>query len=157
MRISFDLDGTLFVSDPKRAGPPLFNFVERGKVALLRGESRELITALAERGWEIWFYTNSMRSRTSLLAWAMRLGMPVAEAINQQVHENRCAEMGHAPVQSAAKMPQWFGIDLHVDDSPEVARQISDCGGRVCLIAEDDPDWAEKVLFCADEITSRNI
>ena len=150
MRISFDLDGTLFVSDPQQAEPGMLNFVEREKVARLRKGTRELMTVLAEQGWEIWFYTNSLRPRTSLLAWASRLGMPVSGVVNQQIHENRCAEMGLAPVQVPAKMPRWFGIDLHVDDSPEVAQQISGCGGRVCLISESDLDWAEKVLSCAD-------
>ena len=157
MRISFDLDGTLFVADPQQAEPGMLNFVEREKVARLRKGTRELMTVLAEQGWEIWFYTNSLRSRTSLLAWASRLGMPVSGVVNQQIHENRCAEMGLAPVQAAAKMPQWFGIDLHVDDSPEVAQQISVCGGIVCLIAESDPDWTEKVLACADAIPQKSL
>jgi len=108
------------------------------------------MAALAERGWEIWFYTNSLRSRTSLQVWACHLGMPVTNVVNQQLHENRCAEMGFLPIQVPAKMPGWFGIDLHVDDSPEIARQIAGCGGNVCLIAEGDPEWAEKVLACAD-------
>jgi len=152
VRISFDLDGTLFVSDPQQVEPDMLNFVERERVARLRKGTRELMAALAEQGWEIWFYTNSLRSRTSLWAWASRIGLPVTDVVNQQIHENRCAEMGLAPVQVSAKMPQWFGIDLHVDDSPEVAQRVSGCGGRVCLISESDPDWAGKVLACADAV-----
>ena len=83
--------------------------------------------------------------------------MPVTDVVNQQIHENRCAEMGVLPVQASAKMPQWFGIDLHVDDSPEIAQQISACGGSVCLIAESDPDWTEKVLACADAMLRKDL
>ncbi len=155
MRISFDLDGTIFVSDPLESGSSISDSVGRDKGAALRGGTRELMAALAERGWEIWFYTNSLRSRSSLLDLAGRLNMPVRDPshiVNQQIHENRCAEMGFAPVQVPAKMPRWFGINLHVDDCPELARQISEDGCAVCLIAKDDSDWVAKVLASADAL-----
>lgn len=155
MRISFDLDGTLFVSLPEQADLPAYNFVERGKVSLLRKESRKLIKTLVERGWEICFYTNSLRARSSLHAWAMRVGIPLTEIINQQIHENKCAESGLIPAQVAAKMPAWFGIDLHVDDSPGIAGAAEEYGFEVCLIEEADSRWAEKVLSHAHSVAER--
>ncbi len=150
MKISFDLDGTLFVSDPGLAGPPIYNYVEPRKVLRLRDGVPALLRELSERGWEIWFYTNALYSRSSLLAWAHRAGLPVAGVINQQIHENACAERGVLPLEVAAKMPPWFGIDLHVDDSEQIAAAGGAAGFCVCLIARDDPDWAVKVRACAD-------
>jgi FMN phosphatase YigB (HAD superfamily) len=151
MRISFDLDGTLFVSDPSRALPDFLNYVEPYKVARVRRGTPELLRSLAERGWEIVFYTNSLRSRISLLAWARRLNFPVMDVINQQLHENACAERGVLPGQVAAKMPPWFGIGLHVDDSEDLAKAGKEFGFAVCVIDPDDAEWCAKVLARADE------
>jgi len=155
MRISFELDGTLFVSDQNQAEPAMLNFVEREKVSLLRKGTKILTTALAERGWEIWFYTNSLRSRTSLWAWAFRLGLSVTDVINQQIHEEKCAELGLIAVEAPEKMPPWFEIDLHVDDSEALAEAGRNSGFEVCLIEDGDSDWVEKVLAHADAIVAR--
>ncbi len=155
MRISFDLDGTLFVSNQKDAGPAMFNFVQRGKVAMLRKDARLLMAALKERGWEICIYTNSLRSRQSLIVWAGRLGISLQDVINQQIHENKCNDLGVLPAQVPLKMPTWFQIDLHVDDSEIIAREGRENGFEVPLIKEDDPEWVDKVLTRADEIASQ--
>ena len=155
MRISFDLDGTLFVSNINYAGPAMLNFVQRDNVAMLRKDTRLLMTALMERGWEICFYTNSLRSRKSLIVWAVRLGISLHDVINQQVHENKCNELGVIPAQVPSKMPSWFQIDLHVDDSEIIAREGQDNGFEVLLIKEDDPEWVDKVLARADAIAAQ--
>jgi len=155
MRISFELDGTLFVSDQDQAEPAMLNFVEREKVSLLRKGTKLLITTLANRGWEIWIYTNSLRSRTSLWTWAHHLGLPVKDVINQQIHENKCAELGQILMQVPSKMPPWFEIDLHVDDSEAIAETSRNHGFEVCLIKEDDPKWVDKVLAHADSVAAR--
>ena len=152
MKISFDLDATLFVSDPALAGPEMYNYVEPYKVDRLRAGAPELLRRLGEEGWEIWIYTNSLRPRKALLVWSMHLGMPVKDVINQQIHENACAERGVLPVEVAPKMPHWFGIDLHVDNSEQIAAAGRAGGFEVCCIASDDPEWAAKVRACAEEV-----
>ena len=153
MRISFDLDGTIFTSSLEHAEGAMFSYLERGKVCPLRAGTRALFQALSERGWEIWFYTNSWRSRTSLGGWAINSGLHVREVVNQQIHENKCEEMGFSPTEVPEKMPEWFGIDLHVDDSSEITEQAISRGVHAILIAEGDLDWVDKVLLCADSFS----
>ena len=146
MKISFDLDGTLFVRSESAADPDEPPFVQREKEFSLRDGTRRLLLALADQGCEIWLYTNSYRSRSLLLRWFRDLGFPITGVVNQQIHEQKCEELGLLPKEIPMKMPQWFGFDLHVDDSMEILKGLSAYGFPVCRIDEDDSHWAEKVL-----------
>lgn len=154
MRISFDLDGTLFVSDPALAGPLMFNYVEPYKACLVREGAPALLRELGESGWDVWIYTNALYSRKSLLAWAHRLGLPVTEVVNQQIHENVCAGHGVLPIEVALKMPHWFGIDLHVDDSETLAAASASAGFHICHVATAAPDWLDIVKKRADQVAA---
>ena len=58
MKISFDLDGTLFVRSQSAADPDEPPFVQREKLFSLRHSVRGLLQMLADQGNEIWLYTN---------------------------------------------------------------------------------------------------
>ena len=151
MRISFDLDGTLFVrelpsplADPKEGA-----VIEGEKVSGLRIGTRNLLNTLASAGWEIWIYTSSYRGKSDILNLFARLDLPISGVINRQIHENMCAVLGTDPLSVSVKMPPWFGIDLHVDDSPAIAEEGRTHGFKVCLVGTSDPCWGEHVLSSA--------
>lgn len=61
MRISFDLDGVLFVPPDKYETEPVPKLLHRRLFPeRLRKETPELIHTLQERGYEIWIYTSSI-------------------------------------------------------------------------------------------------
>ena len=64
MRISFDLDDTLFVAeeDGFALEPPLRFPLNKVFQERLRKGTPELMRRLREAGWEIWVYTTSFRS-----------------------------------------------------------------------------------------------
>jgi len=141
--ISFDLDGTLLCDgsphlvDPL-ASPLLGPFgcredrLRLGALPLLRG--------LASEGIELWIYTQSLRGKSEVTDWFISLGIPLSGYVNLALHEKACEErgiLGRRPLKS----PHWFGIDVHVDDDAEVARELEGSGCRVLVVAEDERDF----------------
>ena len=151
MRISFDLDGTLFVRElpSPPADPKEGSICEGEKVAGLRIGTRNLLNTLALAGWDIWIYTSSYRGKSDILNLFSQLVLPLSGVINRQIHEGMCVELGTDPLSVPNKMPPWFGIDLHVDDSPAVAEEGRTHGFRVCLVGASDPCWVDHVLSSA--------
>ncbi len=148
MRISFDLDDTLICYQPGTPCEPRPAWYWRLLVPRepLRAGARELLQTLCARGWELWVYTTSHRSRGSVRRWLRAHGVRVAGVINQDVHDRRLREATGRP----SKNPRAFGIDLHVDDSDGVRVEGERHDFRVVVVAPGDGDWAEKVLAAAD-------
>jgi len=146
MRVSFDLDDTLIfksVEGPTDASlPPLQRSYSEER---LRAGTLEVMQALAERGHEIWVYTNSFRGKTELLNWFAECGLPVANVVNQQIHDIKRTELGTESL-SPAKCPPWFGIDVHIDDSLEIEADARLYGFEVIRIAPEDADWVATIL-----------
>src|SRR5258708_3587979 len=107
MRISFDLDDTLIfktVEGPVDDSlPPLQRSYLEEK---LRAGTRELMLALAQRGHEIWIYSNSYRGKSELLRWFQACGLPVTDIVNQQMHEMKRSELG-PQISGPIKFPPW--------------------------------------------------
>lgn len=87
MRISFDLDDTLILKSVEgpceEALPPR----RRGEAIeeRLRQGTRELLSALHDKGWEILIYSNSYRGKTELTSWFSSQSMkPGRIAISQR-------------------------------------------------------------------------
>ena len=150
--ISFDLDGVLFTAhhesnrDVEGAIPYVSN---QGAILPVRPGTTEMMSSLLAPGWEVAFYTASFRSRSSLLEWSTRQGWPVSLVINRQLHEQKCADLGLSPAMVDRKIPCWFGIDLHVDDSMEIVAQIRRAGGHAHWVDPADPEWTTGVLAAA--------
>jgi hypothetical protein len=152
MRVSFDLDDTLIfktVEGPTDESlPPLQRSYQEER---LRAGTREVMLALAERGHELWIYTNSFRGKTELLNWFAECWLPVTNIVNQQMHDMKRSELGPDTL-SPAKCPPWFGIDVHIDDSLEIEADARLYGFKVIRIAPDDADWVASVLAAVDAL-----
>lgn len=152
MRISIDLDDTLIfktVTGPvDESLPPLKRSYMEEK---LRAGTRELIQALAQRGHEIWIYSNSYRGKTELLRWFQECGLPVTDVVNQQLHEQKRAEFG-PQISGPIKFPPWFGIDVHIDDSIEIETDGRQYGFKVIRVDPNDTDWVATVLAALDAL-----
>lgn len=155
MRISFDLDDTLIcygAGVPAEPVPSWFRRILAPSEPLRRG-ARDLMRQLQSRGWELWVYTTSHRSPRSIRRWLRSYGIRVADAINQDIHNEylRRGPNDYPP----SKNPKAFGIDLHVDDSEGVRIEGEKHGFRVVVVTPEDGAWAEKVLAAADEAERR--
>jgi len=152
MRISFDLDDTLIfktVEGPVDDSlPPLQRSYLEEK---LRAGTRELMLALAQRGHEIWIYSNSYRGKSELLRWFQACGLPVTDIVNQQMHEMKRSELG-PQISGPIKFPPWFGIDVHIDDSVEIEADGRQYGFKVIRVDPNDVDWVAAVLAALEAI-----
>jgi hypothetical protein len=147
LRISFDLDDTLICYGEGVPCEPRLSWFLRmvvGDEPLRRGAVR-VMTALRDRGHEVWIYTTSGRSGRSVRWWLRAHGVRVDGVVNEEVHA-RCFGRGSSPT----KRPHAFGIDLHVDDSQGVAMEGERYGFRVCVVERSTEDWVERVLAAVD-------
>jgi len=137
MRISFDLDETLISQNIDwEVEPDLAGF--RGEKERLRKGTVELFKWIREQNHEIWIYTNSYRGWMDLGSWFQDCGISVDGVINQIVHDRKREEQNQKC--QLEKNPEWFGIDLHFDDSDELAEQE-----RICKIDPLDSSWTDRV------------
>lgn len=155
MRISFDLDDTLICYHDGVPREPRLPWWWRSLTSEepLRLGTRELLTALRSRGWEVWIYTTSYRSPQTVRWWLWCHGIRVGRVINQDVHDRhlRRTPRDYPPT----KHPRAFGIDLHVDDSEGVREEGLVHGFRVVVVSPGDPDWAARVSRVAAEYEPR--
>ncbi len=151
MRVSFDLDDTLFVSpniyetEPAPRFPYNRLFPDR-----LRKGTPELIHALQARGDEVWIYTSSYRTETYLKALFRAYGVKFDQIVNAQRHQ---AEVQRNRKEALPqKMPGFYHISLHIDDEKAVHENGRRYGFRTFRVFEPDGQWVEKVLKEADRI-----
>ena len=145
MRISFDLDGVLFVNpkefetEPELPAPLNQLYPER-----LREGTVQLIRTLQAQTFEVWVYTSSYRSELYIRALFWHYGIKFTKIINGEIHDRLVQSMRAARLPS--KMPANYQISLHIDDEDMVVENGRVYGFRVLQIKEPDPQWTEKVL-----------
>ena len=145
MKISFDLDDTLFVSPDKfkTEKPPCFPlsliFKER-----LRLGTRELFGYLWENNIDVWIYTTSFRSESYIRGLFRCYGIKVGRIINGAVHAREV--QGDRREAMPSKYPAKYRIDLHIDDDPSVAQNGRIYGFKVFLVGGQDDAWTEKII-----------
>jgi phosphoserine phosphatase len=137
MRISFDLDETIISRNIDWEVEPILKGF-RGDEERLRKGTVELFKWIREQNHEIWIYTNSYRGRKALESWFQNCGIPVDGVINQFAHEQKRNEQDKQC--RLEKNPKLFGIDLHFDDSSDLAEQEG-----VYKIDATDPFWTDTV------------
>jgi len=140
MKISFDLDDTLFTIGPVDASITP-RYTSSGRVEAFREGSRQLFQTLHNSGWEIVIYTASTRSTRELMEWFDTNQLPITQVISL-MNEVRDFLI---PI----KHPPTYQIDLHIDDCPNIAMDGKKHGFEVLTIAPDDPAWTDKVLDAA--------
>lgn len=146
MRISFDLDDTLILSDkdskyeyPSKVLTSIF-FKEKLRKGII-----QLCRELTSSGYDICVYTTSDRS----IGYIKRLfgvyGIKLQDIINIRIHQN--IVQGNRRDIMPSKVPSKFGIDLHVDDDISVKQNGIQFGFNVLIINKLDDDWDRKVLL----------
>lgn len=152
MRISFDLDDTLFI-DPKKfsAEKPLrfpFNKIYKER---LRLGTVDLLNTLSKNGTEIWIYTTSFRSERYIRGLFRCYGIDLDGVVNGFRHADEVQRGKNEPIPS--KYPSRYKIDLHIDDDISVKKNGDYYGFRVIIIGENDPEWTDKIIEFAKRIS----
>lgn len=145
MRISFDLDDTLFV-DPKKFDtekPPKFPMNKIYKERLRLG-TVDLLNTLSKKGTEIWIYTTSFRSERYIRGLFRCYGITLDGVVNGERHAAEVQRGKREPQPS--KYPSKYKIDLHIDDDISVKQNGDTYGFRVTIIGENDPEWTDKII-----------
>ncbi len=145
-RISFDLDDTLICAGRATATERCHVrwFMRPFVPELLRQGTVELLRRLVELGWEVAIYTTSNRS-PAYIRWLFRChGIRLCVVINQQIHDRAFSTWPSDQVPS--KLPSYFGISLHVDDSEGVRTEGRKHGFDVVVVGPEQADWARVVL-----------
>ena len=145
MRISFDLDDTLFVSPEnfktEKALKFPFNKIYKER---LRLGTIDLMKYIREQDIELWIYTTSFRSvgyiRNLFRCYGIKLDCVVnGERHAREIQENKSEVM-------PSKYPAWYRIDLHIDDDVSVAQNGRTYGFKVHLVGAQDDEWDKKII-----------
>ncbi|MBQ9518952.1 MAG: HAD family hydrolase [Firmicutes bacterium] len=144
MRVSFDLDDTLFVSPEnfKTEKELKFPFNKIFKERLRYG-AIELLNFIREQGIELWIYTTSFRSDGYIRGLFLCYGVKLDRIVNGERHQKEVQANKRESMPS--KYPSKYRIDLHIDDDISVAQNGKTYGFKVFVIGGQDDLWAEKV------------
>lgn len=145
MRISFDLDDTLFVDPDKFAVEKPLRFpLNKLYKERLRLGTVDLLKRLSVLGIEVWIYTTSFRSEGYIRGLFRCYGIRLDGVVNGKRHAAEVQNGKREPMPS--KYPSKYKIDLHIDDDISVKQNGDTYGFRVMIIGEDEPDWANKII-----------
>lgn len=154
MRVSFDLDDTLFVSPDKfkTESEPHFPFNKIYKERLRLG-TVSLMKYIRERNIELWIYTTSFRSEKYIRGLFRCYGIKLDRIINGAVHAREV--QGEKLEAMPSKYPGRYRIDLHIDDDISVAQNGRAYGFRVHIVGAQDDEWDKKIIGRIEEIQRR--
>lgn len=145
MRVSFDLDDTLFVSPAefKTERELKFPFNKIFKERLRYG-TISLFQQIRAQNVQLWIYTTSFRSEKYIRGLFKCYGVKVDWVINGEDHARDVQGRKSEPMPS--KYPPRYHIDLHIDDDKSVEQNGVYYGFRVFLVGEQDDEWDKKIL-----------
>lgn len=151
MRVSFDLDEVLFVSPrTHKTEPPLPFPWDRIFPERLRLGVPELIRSLQASGYQVWIYTSSFRSERYIRRLFRRYGVRLDGIVNGERHLREVQRDRKEPLPQ--KLPNRYRISLHVDDEAVIASWGREFGFNTYLLSDEDDEWKEKIIACADRI-----
>jgi hypothetical protein len=145
MRVSFDLDDTLFVNAAKSTAekrlkfPLNLIFKERLRLGTVR-----LLSEIKEQGISLWIYTTSYRSPKYIEMLFRCYGIKIDNIVNGERHEMEVQAGKNESMPS--KYPSRYRIDLHIDDDTSVMENGKIYGFRVFLIDNDNKNWVDDIL-----------
>lgn len=155
MRVSFDLDDTLFVDPEKfkteKALRFPFNKIYRER---LRLGTIGLFKYLEDHEIETWIYTTSFRSERYIRGLFRCYGIRLCEVVNGSRHAREVQRDSREALPS--KYPGKYRIDLHIDDDISVKQNGDTYGFRVHIIGAEDERWAEKIICEIERITRKS-
>jgi len=144
MKVSFDLDDTLFVSPDnfKTEEKLKFPFCRIYKERLRLG-TIDLLKWIREQGIELWIYTTSFRTEAYIRGLFRCYGIILDSVVNGDRHTREVQADKRDAMPS--KYPSKYRIDLHVDDDISVVQNGRTYGFKVFLIGAQDDEWTEKI------------
>ena len=144
MKVSFDLDDTLFVSPDnfKTEKELRFPWNKIYKERLRLG-TIELFQYIRKQGIELWIYTTSFRSEGYIRSLFKHYGLKVDGVVNGERHAKEV--QGSRREAMPSKFPARYRIDLHIDDDISVAQNGRTYGFKVHIVGEQDDEWVEKI------------
>lgn len=156
MKVSFDLDDTLFVSEEKfKVEPALrfpWNLIYKER---LRAGTIELMHYIRNAGIELWIYTTSFRSEKYIRGMFRHYGVKLDQVVNGSRHALE-VQKGHSEGMPS-KYPSKYRIDLHIDDDISVAQNGRTYGFKVFTVGGPDDEWANKIIAEIDKIQARKM
>ena len=152
MRVSFDLDDTLFVDPEKfkteKALPFPFRLIYKER---LRFGTVSLFKYLKEHNIEPWIYTTSFRSERYIRGLFRCYGIKLCEVVNGERHA-REVQRGKSEAMPS-KYPAKYRIDLHIDDDISVKQNGGAYGFKVLIVGEEDELWTKKIIEKIQKLT----
>ncbi len=145
MRISFDLDDTLFVSEENFKTEQALRFPFRAIFKeRLRLGTIALMQYIREQKMELWVYTTSYRSESYIRGLFCCYGIKLDAVVNGARHAKE-VQAGHREGMPS-KYPSKYRIDLHVDDDRSVAENGKTYGFYVFIVGKQDDAWTDKII-----------
>jgi hypothetical protein len=139
MRISFDIDDTLIFYDKEKRRQCRHKLLNGER---LRDGTVELFRSL-QKEHEIWLYTSSLRSERVLKLCFLIKRIKIQRVINNAEHLLIIKERNIT--KPCTKLPTYYNIDLHIDDSPGVAMEGEEFNYNVLIISPNDNNWTDKI------------
>ncbi len=154
MRISFDLDDTLFVSEKKFKVEAALRFPFRMIYKeRLRLGTLDLMRYIRDQGMELWIYTTSYRSESYIRGLFRCYGIKLDCVVNGMKHAKE-VQSGHREGMPS-KYPSKYRIDLHIDDDRSVAENGRSYGFSVFIVGDQDDSWTEKIMAEIERIKNK--
>jgi hypothetical protein len=151
MRVSFDLDEVLFVSEKthKTEPPPHFPlnriFTER-----LRLGTPDVVKTLQKMGYEVWIYTSSFRSESYIKNLFRCYGVRFDGIVNGDRHLREVQRNSKTVLPQ--KLPNRYRISLHIDDEAVICSLGPQYGFKTYQLYAQDDNWKEKIIARAEEV-----
>ena len=151
MRVSFDLDEVLFVSPETHKTEPALHFpFNKIFKERLRLGTPDLINGLQKMGYEVWIYTSSFRTETYIKNLFRLYGVRFDGIVNGKRHLKEVQKNHEKRLPS--KLPNRYGISLHIDDELIVCSLGRQYGYNVYQLNAEDSNWKEKIMERANQI-----
>lgn len=145
MKISFDLDDTLFVSPEEFTVEKELKFPwNKLYKERLRYGTVALMKYIKEQNIQLWIYTTSFRSEHYIRKLFRCYGIKIDEVVNGARHKREV--QGSKTEAMPSKYPSKYRIDLHIDDDISVAQNGKIFGFKVLIIKEEDSEWDKKII-----------
>jgi len=140
MKVAFDLDDTLIMSNPKVGKEkPTYPIISKilGLESLRLG-TRAIFQFCHQQTWETWIYTTSYRKAFYIqqLFWAHRI--PIHGVINQQIHQK------HVSV-NCSKHPPTFNLDVIIDDSEGILIEAERFSFQAIWVKPENLNWVAEL------------
>ena len=147
MKVSFDLDDTLFIDEDKIDAEIglKFPFKYFYKERRLRLGTIELMNKIIDNGIDLWIYTTSFRPRNYIKKYFRKYGIKIhsKNIVNAQRHMDEIQNNRKDILPS--KYPPRYKIDLHIDDDISVKKNGEMYGFRVFLLSGNNKNWTKEL------------